>query len=79
MPSFIVTLGTLEASRGLAYLVTNSQTKYLSGKLELLVRPIGSPMITAAMSLTVAAVAILAAACVVAGGHRPADDCDRHE
>ena len=56
VPSFIVTLGTLEASRGLAYLVTNSQTKYLSGKLELLVRPIGSPMITAAMLLTVAVV-----------------------
>ncbi|MDO8542112.1 MAG: ABC transporter permease [Opitutaceae bacterium] len=33
MPSFIVTLGLLEGARGLAYLVTNSQTKYLGERL----------------------------------------------
>ncbi|MDP3072878.1 MAG: ABC transporter permease [Opitutaceae bacterium] len=33
MPSFIVTLGVLEAARGAAYLVTGSQTKYLGEKL----------------------------------------------
>ncbi len=36
MPSFIVTLGLLEGARGLAYLVTNSQTKYLGERLGLL-------------------------------------------
>lgn len=36
MPSFIVTLGLLEGARGLAYLATNSQTKYLGDKLGLL-------------------------------------------
>lgn len=36
MPSFIVTLGLLEGARGVAYLVTDSQTKYLGEKLVLL-------------------------------------------
>lgn len=36
MPSFIVTLGLLEAARGIAYLVTDSQTKYLGERLALL-------------------------------------------
>lgn len=36
MPSFIVTLGLLEGARGVAYLVTNSQTKYLGERLGLL-------------------------------------------
>ncbi len=36
MPSFIVTLGLLEAARGVAYLITDSQTKYLGEKLALL-------------------------------------------
>jgi ribose transport system permease protein len=36
MPSFIVTLGLLEAARGVAYLVTDSQTKYLGERLALL-------------------------------------------
>jgi ribose transport system permease protein len=33
MPSFIVTLGLLEAVRGAAYVVTHSQTKYLGERL----------------------------------------------
>ncbi len=33
MPSFIVTLGLLEGARGLAYLATDSQTKYLGDRL----------------------------------------------
>jgi len=33
VPSFIVTLGMLEAVRGLAYLITNSQTRYLGDVL----------------------------------------------
>ncbi len=33
-PSFIVTLGVLEAARGGAYLVTNSQTQYIGARIE---------------------------------------------
>jgi len=47
VPSFIVTLGTLEAARGLAYLVTNSQTLYLGES----VAPLSSPLWTAGLSL----------------------------
>lgn len=41
IPSFIVTLGTLEIGRGLAYLVTDSQTKYVGSRLEWLSQPVG--------------------------------------
>jgi len=34
LPSFIVTLGLLEAARGAAYLVTNSQTHYFGADIE---------------------------------------------
>jgi ABC-type xylose transport system permease subunit len=34
LPSFIVTLGMLEAARGAAYLVTNSQTQYIGADIE---------------------------------------------
>jgi len=34
LPSFIVTLGLLEAARGAAYLVTNSQTQYIGTDIE---------------------------------------------
>ena len=34
LPSFIVTLGMLEAGRGLAYLLTNSQTQYIGKSVE---------------------------------------------
>ena len=34
LPSFIVTLGLLEAARGAAYLVTNSQTQYIGAAIE---------------------------------------------
>lgn len=40
IPSFIVTLGTLEIARGLAYLATDSQTKYLGVALEPMARPL---------------------------------------
>ena len=40
IPSFIVTLGMLEIGRGLAYLATNSQTKYIGGSVEALAEPI---------------------------------------
>lgn len=34
LPSFIVTLGMLEAARGMAYLVTNSQSKYIGAGVQ---------------------------------------------
>jgi ribose transport system permease protein len=40
VPSFIVTLGMLEIARGLSYLTTNSQTKYIGDAVEGLSRPL---------------------------------------
>ncbi len=40
IPSFIVTLGMLEIARGLAYLTTHSQTKYIGGAIEGLSQPL---------------------------------------
>lgn len=40
IPSFIVTLGMLEVARGLAYLATHSQTKYIGSEVEGLSGPI---------------------------------------
>jgi ribose transport system permease protein len=40
IPSFIVSLGMLEISRGLAYLATDSQTKYIGTVVDGLARPI---------------------------------------
>jgi ribose transport system permease protein len=40
LPSFIVTLGTLEIARGAAYLVTHSQSIYVGAAVE----PIGAPV-----------------------------------
>lgn len=59
VPSFIVTLGTLEIARGAAYLVTNSQSLYVGSAVE----PIGAPI--AALGLSPAL--IVAALLVVAG------------
>jgi ribose transport system permease protein len=57
IPSFIVTLGMLEIARGLAYLTTNSQTKYIGAGVEGLSRPIGGLGISAAFLLTAAVIA----------------------
>src|SRR3954469_2801054 len=46
IPSFIVTLGMLEAARGLAYYVTDSQTKYIGSAVE----PISKPFSTLGLS-----------------------------
>ncbi len=59
VPSFIVTLGMLEIARGGAYLVTNSQTKYLGGSVE----AIGSPLAGLGLSPAV----FIAVAVVIAG------------
>lgn len=58
VPSFIVTLGTLEMARGLAYLTTNSQTKYLAGKVDAMAHPIAGLPITLSALLAVAVVVV---------------------
>ena len=58
VPSFIVTLGTLEMVRGMAYLTTHSQTKYLGGKVEALAHPLGGLLLTPASLVALAAVAV---------------------
>ena len=40
IPSFIVTLGMLEVARGAAYLVTDSQTKYIGPRIERVAQPL---------------------------------------
>jgi ribose transport system permease protein len=41
VPSFIVTLGMLEVARGIAYLATGSQTRYIGSAVEGLSAPVG--------------------------------------
>lgn len=58
LPSFIVTLGMLEIARGLAFLATASQTKYIGAPIEGLATPIwGTPFTPAFL------VALLVVAC----------------
>ena len=63
IPSFIVTLGMLEVARGTAYLVTNSQTKYIGSAIERVAQPLSglgvSPAFLAAIALVVIAHVIL--------------------
>lgn len=54
MPSFIVTLGLLEAARGLAYLTTDSQTKYMGDRLGFLQQALPGLGVSVAFSLAVA-------------------------
>jgi ribose transport system permease protein len=58
VPAFIVTIGMLEAARGLGYLVTGSQTKYLGAAVESLARPVPGLVVTPAFLLA-AVVALL--------------------
>jgi ribose transport system permease protein len=57
IPSFIVTLGMLEVARGAAYLVTNSETKYIGPRVEWIARPVpglgASPSFLIAIGLVV--------------------------
>jgi len=57
IPSFIVTLGMLEAARGGAYLVTDSETKYIGSRVEWIARPL--PGMGISMAFLVAAVLVL--------------------
>jgi ribose transport system permease protein len=58
VPSFIVTLGMLEVARGLAYLTTHSQTKYIGPSVENLARPIAGAGCSPAFLIAVAVVAL---------------------
>jgi ribose transport system permease protein len=59
IPSFIVTLGMLEIARGLSYLATRSQTKYIGAAVEGLSHPFAtlgcSPSFILAIAVIVAA------------------------
>ena len=57
VPSFIVTLGTLEIARGLAYLTTNSQTKYIGSSVQGLSEPIGALGLSPAFIVAVLVIA----------------------
>jgi ribose transport system permease protein len=52
LPSFIVSLGMLEIARGLAFLSTNSQTKYIGTPIESLGAPIAGLVISPAFLIS---------------------------
>ena len=53
LPSFIVTLGMLEIARGLAFLATHSQTKYIGAAIESLGAPIAGWVVSPAFLMAV--------------------------
>ena len=57
LPSFIVSLGMLEIARGLAFLTTNSQTKYIGAGIESLGAPFAGLVISPAFVVSVLVVA----------------------
>ena len=57
LPSFIVSLGMLEIARGLAFLTTDSQTKYIGAGIESLGAPIGGLVLSPAFFISVLVVA----------------------
>jgi ribose transport system permease protein len=63
IPSFIVTLGMLEVARGIAYLTTDSQTKYIGPRIERVAQPLSglgvSPAFLAAIVVVLFAQIIL--------------------
>ncbi len=58
IPSFIVTLGMLEVARGAAYLVTNSQTKYIGPRIEGAAQPLGRLGVSPAFLIAILVVLI---------------------
>jgi ribose transport system permease protein len=58
IPSFIVTLGMLEVARGAAYLVTDSETKYIGPRIEWIARPLPGVGMSAAFLIALFLVAI---------------------
>jgi ribose transport system permease protein len=57
IPSFIVTLGMLEIARGLAYLATNSQTKYIGHAVESLSTPVAGLAVSPAFLIAILVIA----------------------
>lgn len=57
LPSFIVSLGMLEIARGLAFLTTDSQTKYIGEGVESLGAPMGGLVISPAFLIALVIVA----------------------
>jgi len=57
IPSFIVTLGMLEIARGLSYLLTHSQTKYIGAAVEGLSDPMGFLGVSPAFLIAILVVA----------------------
>jgi len=58
LPSFIVTLGMLEIARGLAFLATSSQTKYIGAAVEGIGTPIPGAIVSPAFLIALLVVAI---------------------
>ncbi|WP_395345295.1 ABC transporter permease [Ningiella sp. W23] len=58
LPSFIVTLGVLEAARGLAYVISDSQTMYVGASVQGLTDPIDGIGISIMMLLAFAVVIV---------------------
>jgi len=58
VPSFIVTLGMLEIARGGAYLVTDSQTKYIGAAVESVSAPLPGINLSPALFVAIATVVI---------------------
>lgn len=58
IPSFVVTLGMLEIARGGAYLVTNSETKYLGDSVGFIGSPIAGLGVSAALITAILVVVI---------------------
>jgi len=58
LPSFIVSLGMLEIARGLAFLTTDSQTKYIGESIESLGAPVGGLVISPAFIIALVIVAM---------------------
>ena len=53
LPSFIVSLGMLEIARGLSFLTTDSQTKYIGASIESLGAPLAGLVISPAFVISV--------------------------
>jgi len=58
LPSFIVTLGMMQIARGLAYLATDSQTRYIGKPVEWLGAPLGGVGLSPAILLAILLVVI---------------------
>ena len=58
LPSFIVTLGMLEMSRGLAYMSTNSQTVFIGPDIQFIALPFGNTGVSPALAIALLIVVV---------------------